>query len=29
LCLPPLSTLVFKLDRHKKTLQAESAAQES
>jgi 1,4-alpha-glucan branching enzyme len=29
LCLPPMSTLVFKLDRHKKTLQASSEAEES
>jgi 1,4-alpha-glucan branching enzyme len=28
LCLPPLSTLVFKLDRHKKTLQASSEGDE-
>jgi 1,4-alpha-glucan branching enzyme len=29
LCLPPLSTLVFKLDRNKQTLQASSAAEDS
>jgi 1,4-alpha-glucan branching enzyme len=29
LCLPPLSTLVFKLDRHKQTLQALSEAENS
>jgi 1,4-alpha-glucan branching enzyme len=29
LCLPPMSTLIFKLDRHKKTLQAFSEAEEN